>query len=181
MTYSDSFTTSPMHSTETAVTDQTSIQPEIEQPSTTVQGLVEHLIDYASYLHQLYAQAHLIHLNIEGPLFFPIHEFLNKQYEAHIVQFDKTSEYVRTLDYLMPMCQRGLIQTHKNFKHVKDYDTRNMLTTYLKNVEDAGMAAKDVCDYAREIEAVDVENFMAETAGAMFKAAWMLKSTLRSK
>ena len=43
------------------------------------------------------------------------------------------------------------------------------------------MAAKDVCDYAREIEAVDVENFMAETAGAMFKAAWMLKSTLRSK
>ena len=55
MTYSDSFTTSPMQPTEIAVIEQTSIQPEIEQPSTTVQGLVEHLIDYASYLHQLYA------------------------------------------------------------------------------------------------------------------------------
>ena len=81
----------------------------------------------------------------------------------------------------MPMCQRGLLQAHKGFKHVKDYDTRNMLTTYLKNLEDAGMAAKDVLEYARDLGAIDVENYMAELAGDMFKAAWMLKSTLRSK
>jgi starvation-inducible DNA-binding protein len=108
MTYSDSFTQTQMQPTIAMESEQESIQPEIEQPKTTVQGMVEILIDYASYLHQLYAQSHLIHLNIEGPLFFPIHDFLKEQYEAHIVQFDKTSEFVRTLDYLMPMCQRGL-------------------------------------------------------------------------
>ena len=181
MTYSDSFTQTQMQPTIAMESEQESIQPEIEQPKTTVQGMVEILIDYASYLHQLYAQSHLIHLNIEGPLFFPIHDFLKEQYEAHIVHFDKTSEFVRTLDYLMPMCHRGLTQAHKGFKHVKDYDTRNMLTTYLKNLEDAGMTAKDVLEYARDLGAIDVENYMAELAGDMFKAAWMLKSTLRSK
>jgi starvation-inducible DNA-binding protein len=181
MTYSDSFAQTQMQPTIAMESEQESIQPEIEQPKTTVQGMVEILIDYASYLHQLYAQSHLIHLNIEGPLFFPIHDFLKEQYEAHIVQFDKTSEFVRTLDYLMPMCQRGLLQAHKGIKQVKDYDTRNMLTTYLKNLEDAGMTAKDVLEYARDLGAIDVENYMAELAGDMFKAAWMLKSTLRSK
>jgi DNA-binding ferritin-like protein len=56
-----------------------------------------------------------------------------------------------------------------------------MLTTYLKNIEDAGMQAKTVSKYAEDIEAVDVQNYLADVAGAMFKAAWMLKATLRSK
>jgi hypothetical protein len=40
------------------------IVQQMEESGETVQGLVENLIDYASFLHQLYAQAHLIHLNI---------------------------------------------------------------------------------------------------------------------
>jgi hypothetical protein len=32
---------------------------------------------------------------------------------------------------------------------------------------------------AREVQAPDVENYMAELVGAMFKASWMIKSTLR--
>ena len=157
------------------------IAQQMEESGETVQGLVEHLIDYASVLHQLYTQAHLIHLNIEGPLFFPLHAFLKEQYEAHITQFDALGEFVRSLDYLVPLCQRCVLQAHKGFKHVKDYDTRNMLTTYLKNIEDAGMQAKTVSKYAEDIEAVDVQNYLADVAGAMFKAAWMLKATLRSK
>lgn len=181
MTYSDSFAHTRIEPMNAPESEQASIELEVEQPKATIEGMVEHLVDYASYLHQLYTQAHLIHLNIEGPLFFPVHKFLRKQYERHLEQFDGTCEFVRTLDYLLPMCQRGLLQAHKGFKHVKDYDTRNMLTTYLKNIEDAGMSAKDVAEYARELGAVDVENFMADVVGAMFKSAWMLKSTLRSK
>jgi starvation-inducible DNA-binding protein len=157
------------------------IVQQMEENGETVQGLVENLIDYASFLHQLYAQAHLIHLNIEGPLFFPLHAFLKDQYEAHITQFDTIGEFVRSLDYLVPLCQKCLLQAHKSFKHVKDYDTRNMLTTYLKNIDDAGMQAKTIAKYAEDIDAIDIQNYLAEVAGAMFKAAWMLKATLRSK
>jgi starvation-inducible DNA-binding protein len=180
MTYSDSFAMTQFQPTVSTESEPV-IELQPDQEGASVAGLVERLIDYASYLHQLYTQAHLVHLNIEGPLFFPIHAFLKDQYDAHVTQFDSTCEFVRSLDYLVPLCQRSLLAAHKGFKHVKDFDTRNMLTTYLRNVEDAGLKAKELGQYANEVEAPDVENFLADTVGAMYKAAWMIKATLHSK
>ena len=56
---------------------------------------------------------------------------------------------------------------------------REMLITYLGNLEKVGMQAKEIGEMAREVQAPDVENYMAELVGAMFKASWMIKSTLR--
>ena len=149
------------------------------QERVTVEGLASLLVTLSSALTHLYIQSHLIHLNVEGPLFLPVHEFLKEQYDAHISQFDKTAELVRTLDVFMPMCEKGLLGACKPFKHVKSYECRDMLMTYLKNLEDIGMQAKDVGEYAKELKAPDVENYMAELVGDMFKAAWFIKSTLR--
>lgn len=149
------------------------------KPAASVDDLITQLVSLSSYLNQLYSQAHLIHLNIEGPLFLPVHEFLKEQYDAHITQFDFVAEFVRTMDYLMPMCARGLSSAYKGFKHVKSYDAREMLTVYTKNLEACGMMAKDVGCMAKEVQAPDVENYMAELVGMMFKSAWFLKSTLR--
>lgn len=150
-----------------------------EEPKASVQDLISGLVSLSSYLHQLYVQSHLLHLNVEGPLFLPIHEFLKGQYEAHIEQFDQIAEFVRTMDFLMPMCERGLLSAYKGFKHVKSYETREGLTIYLKNLETCGMSSKDLQKIAKEVDAPDVENYLAELVGAMFKASWFLKSTLR--
>ena len=152
-------------------------QIEVQKPS--VEELAKHLITLGSFVNQLYTQAHLIHLNIEGPLFLPLHEFLKEQYEAHVSQFDALAEFVRTLDYLLPMCNRGLAGANKNLKMVKSYEPRSMLLTYLQNLDACGMAAKEVLMVARQVEAPDVENYLADLVGAMFKAAWFLKATLR--
>jgi len=155
------------------------VSPTLEEKRATVEDLVSSLVALSSYIHQLYTQAHLIHLNIETPIFLSVHEFLKDQYDAHVEQFDATAEFVRTLDNFMPMCQRGLLTAHKGFKHVKSYEAKDMLMTYLKNLEDLGMRAKDLNAMAREVEAPDVENYMADLVGACFKAAWFLKATLR--
>ncbi len=152
-----------------------------QKPAATVDELINQLVVVGSYLNHLYLQAHLIHLNIEGPLFLPIHEFLKNQYEDHIDQFDSVAEFIRSMDYLMPMCERGLTGAYKGFKHVKSYDARESLTTYLKNLENAGMMAKETGVLAREAEAPDVENYMADLVKAMFKSAWFLKATLRDQ
>jgi DNA-binding ferritin-like protein len=152
-----------------------------QKPTATVGELIDQLVVVGSYLNQLYLQAHLIHLNIEGPLFLPIHEFLKQQYEDHIDQFDSVAEFVRSMDYLMPMCARGLTGAYKGFKHVKSYTAREALTTYVKNLENAGMMAKETGVLAREAQAPDVENYMADLVKMMFKAAWFLKATLRDQ
>jgi DNA-binding ferritin-like protein len=177
MTYSETFADRPIPVVEQVETIVTEVPEMVARP--TVEELSSQLVGLASYTNQLYTQSHLIHLNIEGPIFLPIHEYLKGQYELHIEQFDALSEFVRTLDFFMPMCARGLQQAYKSFKHVKSYEMRDMLTTYLNNLEKAGMMAKDMQKVAKEVDAPDIENYLAEYVGASFKAAWFLKATLR--
>lgn len=176
MTFSGSFETAP---TPTPGGTMVVIEGHGDKPAATADELISELVALASYINQLYLQSHLIHLNIEGPIFLSIHKFLQKQYEAHIEQFDALSEFVRSMDYLMPMCAKGLQGAYKNFKHVKSYEAREMLTVYVKNLEAAGFMAKDVGVVAKEAQAPDIENYLAELVGMMFKAAWFLKATLR--
>jgi DNA-binding ferritin-like protein len=176
MTFSSSFETPQMTA---PVEGMVVIEEQEVQPVATVDDLINHLVAVSSYVNQLYLQSHLIHLNVEGPLFLPIHEFLKTQYEAHITQFDTLAEFVRSMDYLMPMCAKGLQSAYKNFKNVKSYDAREMLTIYTKNLEAGGMMAKELGVTAKEVQAPDVENYAADLVGQMFKAAWFLKATLR--
>lgn len=145
----------------------------------SVDNLIYQTVELASYLYHLNIQAHLIHLNIEAPYFLAVHKFLKKQYEQHTDDFDKLAEIVRSMDYLLPMCEKGLLGQYKNFKTTKSYKADESLILYIKNLEDGGMMAKDVTDLAREVGAPDLENALADVVGHLFKGAWMLKSTLR--
>ena len=83
------------------------------------------------------------------------------------------------MDFLLPMCEKGLLGACKDFKHVKSYDATESLVRYIKNLETAGYTAKDLSKMAREVDCPDGENLMAEIVNHMFTGAWMLKSTLR--
>lgn len=176
MTYTEAFTSTPVSDLVPTQAEERIVSVE---PEPQLQDLLLNLVALASYSHQLYTQAHLIHLNVEGPLFLPLHEFLKEEYELQIGHFDKISEFVRTMDTLMPMCQKGLLNACKTFKHCKSYETRSMLITYLANVEDFGMRAKELSELARKVEAPDVENYAAQLVEDSFKTAWFVKSTLR--
>ena len=146
-----------------------------------VGSFVQQCISLCSYINELRTQAHLCHLNYEGGNFLGVHAFLKTQYEDHQSQFDKLGEFIRSMDYLMPMCEKGLNSACPRFVHVKSYNAREMTTTYLKNLEMCGMMAKEIIEVAKEVEAPDVENFLANTVNFCFKSSWMLKSTLRSQ
>jgi len=145
-----------------------------------VGGFVRQLIELSAYVHQLQVQSHLMHLNYEGSNFLGVHKFLGKQYEAHIDQFDKLGEFIRSMDYLMPMCHDGLMDASPDFKHVKSYKPTEMLTVYYKNLEELGMKTKKLEPIAAKIKAIDIQNYMAELCGEAFKAAWFIKATLRN-
>lgn len=143
------------------------------------EGLAAALVAMAATVYELNTQAHLIHFNVQGPGFFELHAFFKGQYEKHIEQFDVLSELVRSLDYFMPLCSCGLREAVSCFEHIKSSNCRDMLMTYLKNLEAFGMAAKELEKMAQQECAPDVANYAAELVGAAFKDAWMVKSYLR--
>lgn len=145
-----------------------------------VGAFIQQCISLASYLKELETQSHLIHLNYEGSNFLGVHGFLKDQYEAHLEQFDTLSEFIRSMDYLLPMCARGLADAGPGIQHVTSYKGTDMLAVYYKNLEELGMKCKKLEPIAAKVGAIDIQNYMAELTGQAFKAAWFIKATLRS-
>ena len=161
--------------TEEVVTEEVVIVKEA-----SIDNFIFNLVEFASYNYQLSTQAHMLHLNLESPNFLALHKFLKKQYQQHLEDFDTIAELVRSMDYLMPMCGKGLLGACKDFKHVKTYDATESLVRYTKNLENGGYMAKDLYVMARECECPDGENEISQIVNHMFKSAWMIKSTLRT-
>lgn len=145
-----------------------------------VGAFIQQLTSLGAYVHQLQVQAHLIHFNYEAANFIGIHEFLKGQYEKHVDQFDKIGEYIRSMDYYLPMCHEGLMAASPEFKHCGSYKATDMLMVYYKNLEELGMKCKKLAPIAEKIGALDIENYMAELIGDAFKDAWFIKASLRN-
>ena len=145
-----------------------------------VGAFIQQCISLASYIKELQTQAHLIHLNYEGSNFLGVHGFLKDQYQAHEDQFDKLGEFIRSMDYLLPQCAEGLASAGPGIRHVTSYKGADMLATYYKNLEELGMKTKKLEPIAAKVGAIDIQNYMAELCGEAFKAAWMIKASLRN-
>lgn len=141
--------------------------------------VVECLVKCAAFAKELETQSHLIHLNYEADNFLSVHEFLKGQYEAHLDQFDVLSEFVRSLDFLMPMCACGLKDKVCGFENVTQYDGRHMLSVYYGNLERFACMAKELESVAADARVIDVQNYCADLVGASMKSSWFIKASLR--
>lgn len=141
--------------------------------------LANSMIELSAQAAHLMLQSHLIHLNYEAANFFGVHEFTKTQYKKHQEQLDRLGELVRSLDFLMPMCTKGLLGCDKKFDHVDSYEPGTMLYVYCQNLERLGMSAKKVAKLAEKMEAYDIENYCGEIIEAAFTDAWMVKANLR--
>ena len=151
-----------------------------EDDKKRMDAFIKTLIKMTCYLHELQTQSHLIHFNYEAENFLAVHEFLKTQYETHQEQFDKLGEFIRSMDFLLPMCRKGLLEGSSKFEHVKTYEPKGMLMTYFKNLETLASQCKKAQVTARKNKVIDVENYLGELCGDLFKAAWMIKATLRN-
>ena len=145
-----------------------------------VGSFIQQCISLCSYLKELETQSHLIHLNYEGGNFLGVHAFLKDQYEAHLEQFDTLAEFIRSMDYLMPMCGMGLADASPGIQRVTSYKGTEQLGVYYKNLEELGMKAKKLEPIAQKVGAIDIANYLADLTGQAFKAAWFIKATLRN-
>lgn len=159
--------------------EQEEQKPASKKKESNVNDFIRNLIKLSAYVHQLQVQSHLMHFNYEATNFLAVHAFLKLSYEAHIEQFDKIGEFIRSMDYLMPMCHEGLMDACPKFTHIKSYKPNDMLGVYYKNLEELGMMTKKLEQQAAKVKAIDVQNYMAELCGEAFKSAWFIKATLR--
>ena len=176
------FTASPVQpipETSDRQPEKVSYEPKPQSKKEPVGRLANELIQLSGFAAQLMLQSHLVHLNFEGGNFFGVHDFTKKQYKKHQEQLDRLGELTRSLDFLMPMCSKGLLGSCKKFEHIKAYEGPAMLITYYENLECFGMCAKNVAKLAAKMDAFDIENYCGEIIEDCFTAAWQIKACLR--
>ena len=147
------------------------------KPSNDV--LIEGMIKMCSHLMHCGVQACLLAVNIECKEFLSLNEFLYEQQCQHNKDFAKMAEKVRSMDYLLPMCQDGLLGAFPDFSKTDTYETYPAITNYMKNLEEGGFFAKDGWKMACAAEAPDIAACYSKIAGHSFDGAWHLKAMLR--
>lgn len=147
------------------------------EPQTPV-ALASQLLKLAGFLLELRDQAHLAHLNIEGPLFLSAHAFLGEQYEAIASQFDVICEHIRAMGFRMPPSSPQLRGLCDCFCHCSATSAREILSAYGANLDCAAEMATSAEQLAAEARQVDVQNSLAELVAHCRKGSWMLAATL---
>ena len=166
----------PKYTPEDVATESLLVVKEEDKPS--VCSVAQKLVMLSSFVKELQTQSHLIHFNYEGGNFFSIHRFLQAQYVAHQTQFDKLGEYVRSLNYWMPMCSCGLSDALPSFRNIESYDGREMLSTYYQNLGDFGKLVKMIEPAAHESGAIDIAHYLDELCSETYKSCWMIKASI---
>ncbi|RLJ51655.1 starvation-inducible DNA-binding protein [Litoreibacter meonggei] len=78
----------------------------VRKPETIATGLSQVLAD----TYRLTFKTHAFHWNVEGPLFYSIHNLTEAQYEDMFAAADKLAERIRAVGQMAPMAMEEIIE-----------------------------------------------------------------------
>ena len=121
-----------------------------------------------------------VHWNVQGPLFYSIHQLTEAQYEDIFPAIDDIAERIRSLGFPAP-------QTMKDFtsrSSLDDVDTKAELRAQIKSLIDMNeRVAADMRKLVETAEAasdVKTADLMTDRIGVHEENAWMLRATIAS-
>jgi starvation-inducible DNA-binding protein len=153
-----------------------SVKTGVSDAKATAEGLSGALADTYSLL----IKTHAVHWNVEGPMFFAVHNLTEAQYTDLFAAADVIAERIRALGQLTATSPKSLLDGSV----VSDIDGPQDAPAFCKSLaEDHSKVAKrlhDVIETAEE--ARDPVTADLATARAAFheKAAWMLRALAKT-
>lgn len=129
----------------------------------------------------LYMKTYAVHWNFTGSNFFSIHKLTESQYEELAEAVDEIAERVRALGHEAPI-SLGDILDSGDLKEIKSgkLSSGNMLEELYRSHEVLAKKAKQAADAAAEADDDYSNDMMIGRIGSHQKAAWMLKSLLKT-
>ncbi|OSP54424.1 Dps family protein [Pseudoruegeria sp. SK021] len=147
----------------------------VKKTTSLAKGLSEALSD----TYRLVFKTHAYHWNIEGPLFFSVHNLTEGQYTDMFAAADEIAERIRAIGQLAPSRMQDIISASV----VKDQDK---LPPAIEMVEDLANDHAQVAKRMHALIELAEENSDPVTADLITgrsafheKAAWMLRATTK--
>ncbi len=154
------------------VPETTEITSGVRNPSTIAEGLTDVLAD----TYSLTFKSHAFHWNVEGPLFFSLHNLTEEQYEDMFAAADTLAERIRAIGQLAPM-KMGEIMENSVIADVTEKPTAGEMCQILaSDHERVAHRFHALIKLAGANEDPVTEDLATERAAFHEQAAWMLKA-----
>lgn len=121
------------------------------------------------------------HWNVEGPMFYGIHQLLETQYRELAESLDDLAERIRTLGSESP----GEVSKFKGLSSIEESDRRNlhsggMIRRLVDDHEQVIRSAKQAIELAEEVKDYGTADLVTTKLAFHEKAVWMLRSMVSS-
>jgi len=140
-----------------------------------VHGLEKMMADsFMLYLKTLY-----FHWNVTGPMFQPLHDVFETQYQELAVMVDELAERIRALGYPAPgtFQQFNRLASLPEENHVPDTDA--MLQLLVQGHEAIARIGRDVVSVTERANDIASQDMITKQVESHEKTAWMLRSFLK--
>jgi starvation-inducible DNA-binding protein len=151
---------------------KTRVKTGVTDPRPIAEGLADVLAD----TYRLTFKTHAYHWNVEGPLFFGIHNLTEAQYEEMFAAADELAERIRALGRLAPMTMKEIFDLSVIQDSAKPPAARDMVEDLASDHERVAHRLHALIKIAEDNRDPVTADLATQRSAFHEKAAWMLRS-----
>lgn len=126
--------------------------------------------------YHLFLSSQLVHWNVKGPLFLPIHQLTEQHYQTLFETLDVLAERMRALGTEVPT--DGATKTFSVEAKLDGSSMGAMVDQLIALHEEAAKGAREVANFADEHDDPVTNDMMMDSLKFHEKAIWMLRAIM---
>lgn len=156
------------------VAEPKEISSGVSEPKSIAEGLANILAD----TYMLIYKTHAYHWNVEGPLFYSIHNLTEGQYEDMFAAADELAERIRAVGQMAPMSLKEIQELSVIEDSKEKLSAGEMCQTLADDHERIAHRLHALVELAGEHNDPVSEDLATERSAFHEQAAWMLKALI---
>lgn len=161
------------------MSDALKVVPKTDNVKTGVRDIervAQGLSDVLADTYQLTFKTHACHWNVEGPLFFSIHNLTEEHYEDMFAAADTLAERIRALGQFAPMQMKDIVGRSVIEDHTEVPSAGEMCEDLASDHERIAHRLHALIEIAGESRDPVTEDLATERSAFHEQAAWMLRA-----
>lgn len=153
--------------------------PKSVSPKTGVSApkkVADALSDVLADTYSLLIKTHAVHWNVEGPLFFAVHNLTEAQYNELFAASDVIAERIRALGQLTAMSPSALLKGSVVADVTTPHDAVSLCESLAEDHAKVAKRLHDVIETAGDANDPVTEDLATARSAFHEKAAWMLRA-----
>lgn len=152
------------------------IETGVKHTDAMAQGLEDMLAD----TYRLIFKTHAVHWNVEGPMFYAVHNLTEEQYNNMFEAADEIAERIRALGHLAPSSLASIVSQSVVQDEAKPGSAGEMCEELASDHERVARRLHTLISIAGDARDPVTEDMATERAAFHEKAVWMLRAISKS-